>query len=401
MQKALVIGGSSGIGLAIADNLIKRGYFVEIIDRHGPDQGILETDKYEYKYCNLLDLDEDLISSFAEDPEISLLMITAGFGRVADFEFFHTAEIKNMMTVNATATIRILRLFYDRIRGMEPFYCGVMGSISGLMTSPSAAVYAASKAAICRFIESVNIELEMAGTENRVLNVSPASFKGSRFYGGQNQLELLEGLAGEIIEHIFSRESLFIPQYEETFKAVLERYHDDPHGYGLHSYQYKKESGRLDNHKRVKIGYLSGTFDLFHVGHLNLLRRAKQQCDYLIVGVHGSGAWKGKETFIPFEERKAIVGACKYVDKVVDSCTEDSDAWDLWQYDRLFVGSDYKGTERFNCYEEYFKDKGVEIVYFPYTQSTSSTQIRKTVMLKTKDIDLNDVKEDSNNQTRD
>ena len=115
------------------------------------------------------------------------------------------------------------------------------------------------------------------------------------------------------------------------------------------------------------------------MGHLNLLKRAKEQCDYLIVGVHGSGAWKGKETFIPLEERKAIVGACKYVDKVVDSCKEDSDAWDLWHYDRLFVGSDYKGTERFNRYEEYFKDKGVDIVYFPYTKSTSSTQIRKKI----------------------
>ena len=390
MNKALVIGGSNGIGLAITKKLIASGYFVVILDRHGPDNGNLPDDAYEHHYCDLLDLDEELIVSWVDDPEVSLMMITAGFGRVADFEFFHTAEIKNMMTVNATATIQILRIFYDRIKGTEPFYCGVMGSISGLMTSPSAAVYAASKAAVCRLIESVNIELEVGGTENRIMNVSPASFKGSRFYGGQNQLELLEGLAGDILEHLFNRDTLFIPQYEETFKAVLERYHDDPHEYGLHSYQFKKESGRLDNNRRVKIGYLSGTFDLFHVGHLNLLRRAKQQCDYLIVGVHDSGAWKGKETFIPFEERVQIVGSCKYVDKVVKSCREDSDAWDLWHYDKLFVGSDYKGTERFNRYEEYFKDKGVEIVYFPYTQSTSSTQIRKTVMLKTQDIKLDD-----------
>ena len=90
----------------------------------------------------------------------------------------------------------------------------------------------------------------------------------------------------------------------------------------------------------------------------------------------------GKETFIPLEERKAIVGACKYVDKVVDSCKEDVDAWDLWDYDRLFVGSDYKGTERFNRYEEYFKDKGVEIICFPYTKSTSSTQIRNAISNK-------------------
>lgn len=387
-MKALVIGGSNGIGLAITKNLIDKGYYVEIMDRRGPEEGVLPAGMYDHHYCNLLDLDEDLISSFAADPAISLLMITAGFGRVADFEYFHTAEIKNMMTVNATSTIQILRMFYDRIKGTDPFYCGVMGSISGLMSSPMAAVYAASKAAVCRLIESVNIELEVSGTSNRILNVSPASFKGSRFYGGQNQLELLEGLAGEIVDHLLASDTLFIPQYEETFKAVLERYHNDPHEYGLHSYRYKKNSDRADNQKRVIIGYLSGTFDLFHVGHLNLLRRAKQQCDYLIVGVHDSGAWKGKETFIPLEERKQIVAACKYVDKVVDSCREDSDAWDLWHYDRLFVGSDYKGTERFNRYEEYFKNKGVEIVYFPYTQSTSSTQIRKTVMLKTKDIKL-------------
>ncbi len=388
MDRALVIGGSNGIGLAVTRKLIDSGYYVDIMDRHSPEKDILPERSFSHHYCDLLDLDDEFLASYAADQNIKLLMITAGFGRVADFEFFHISEIKNMMTVNATATLQILRIFYDRVKGLTPFYCGVMGSISGMMTSPSASVYAASTAAVCRFIESVNIELEVAGTENRILNVSPASFKGSRFYGGQNQLNLLEGMASEIVQHLFNRDILYIPQYEETFKAVLERYHDDPHEYGLHSYKYKKESGRLDNSRRVKIGYLSGTFDLFHVGHLNLLRRAKQQCDYLIVGVHDSGAWKGKETFIPLEERKQIVAACKYVDKVVDSCREDSDAWDLWHYDRLFVGSDYKGTERFNRYEEYFKDKGVEIVYFPYTQSTSSTQIRKAVMLKTKDIKL-------------
>lgn len=384
MKKAIVIGGSNGIGLAITRKLIDRGFYVNILDREGPKEGILPQESYKYSHCDLSDLNEEQLNAVASDPELSLLMITAGFGRVADFEYFHTAEIKNMMTVNATVTLQLLRIFYERIRGAMPFYCGVMGSIAGLMSSPSAAVYAASKAAVCRFIESVNIELEVSGTENRILNVSPASFKGSRFYGGENRLELMDGLAEEIIEHLLHRDTLLIPQYEETFKAVLERYHADPHEYGLHSYEYKKESGRLDNNKRVKIGYLSGTFDLFHVGHLNLLRRAKQQCDYLIVGVHGSGAWKGNETFIPHEERKQIVASCKYVDKVVDSCTEDSDAWNLWHYDYLFVGSDYKGTERFRRYEEFFRDKQVEIIYFPYTKSTSSTQIRNLISEKTK-----------------
>lgn len=389
-KKAVVVGGSNGIGLAICKKLIDRGYYLEICDRSGPEEHVMDQNKFHHNYCDLLDFDEDLFYALAADPDVELLMITAGIGRVADFQFHHTAEIEKMLTVDTVSTIKIFRIFYDRILKDETFYAGVMGSISGWMSTPSASVYAAAKAGVIRFVESVNIELEAYGSNNRILDVSPASFKGSKFYGGKNDLSITGPLADEILEHLFNRDTRFIPQYEETFKAVLERYAADPHEYGLHSYQYKKESGRLDNNRRVKVGYLSGTFDLFHIGHLNLLKRAKAQCDYLIVGVHDSGAWKGKETFIPFEERKAIVGACKYVDKVVESCREDSDAWDLWHYDRLFVGSDYKGTERFRRYEEYFADKGVEIVYFPYTQSTSSTQIRKTVLLKTKDIKVDE-----------
>ena len=388
MKKAVIVGGSNGIGLAISNKLISEGYYLEICDRTGPEMGVLSEKSFHYNHCDLLDFDEDLFTKLAADQDVDLLMVTAGIGRVADFQAHHIAEIERMLTIDTVSTIKIFRIFYDRILSRNNFYAGVMGSISGWMSTPAAVVYAAAKAGVIRFVESVNIELEIAGTKNRILDVSPASFKGSRFYGGKNDLSITGPLADEIVVHLFNRDTRFIPQYEEIVKAVLERYHNDPHEYGLHSYNYKKESGRLDNSKKVKIGYLSGTFDLFHVGHLNLLRRAKAQCDYLIVGVHDSGKWKGKETFIPLEERKAIVGACKYVDKVVDSCREDSDAWDLWHYDRLFVGSDYKGTERFNRYEEYFKDKGVEIIYFPYTQSTSSTQIRKTVLLKTKDIEI-------------
>lgn len=382
MKKAVVIGGSNGIGLAISLKLIERGYKAEILDITEPDEALIGKGNVNYTYCDLNNFDGEIIKKFACDEDVEVLMITAGIGRMAEFEYFHTAEIDKMLTIDATSAIKIFSLFYDRINNSKPFYSGIMGSIAGWMSTPCGSVYAAAKAAVARFTESVNIELEMKGVENRILNVSPSSFKGSGFYGGKNDLSLLDELASEITEKLFDREVLFIPQYEETFKAVLERYQNDPHEYGLHSYKYKMESGRVDNNRRVKIGYLSGTFDLFHIGHLNLLKRAKKQCDFLIVGVHDSGKWKGKETFISLEERKQIVAACKYVDKVVDSCKEDSDAWKLWHYDRLFVGSDYKGTERFNRYEEYFKDKGVEIVYFPYTQSTSSSQLRDAISNK-------------------
>lgn len=386
MKKAIVVGGSNGVGLAISKALIDIGFYINILDCCPPDDGVLPFDSYLYEYCNLLDFNEDFFREKSIDNELELLMITAGVGRIADFQFHHIAEIERMFTINVVSAIKILRIFYERIINTNDFYVGVMGSISGWLSSPAATVYSASKAGLVRFIESVNIELEVAGTKNRILDVSPSSFKGSKFYGGKNDLSITLPLANEIIKKTFNRETRFIPQYEEVFKNVINRYHDNPHEYGLHSYQYKIDSGRLDNSKKVRIGYLSGTFDLFHVGHLNLLRRAKQQCDYLIVGVHNSGAWKGKETFIPLEERKEIVASCRYVDRVIDSCPEDSDVWDIWHYDLLFVGSDYKGTERFNRYEEYFKDKGVKIVYFPYTQGTSSTQIRKTVLDKSKDI---------------
>ena len=384
MKKALVVGGSNGMGLAVTSTLIGRGYQVIVLDRNEGDLDKLNEGSYTYTYCDLLDFNEELFNDLSLDKDIEVLFISAGVGRIADFKAHHIAEIDKMFTIDTTSALKILRIFYDRIMARDTFYTGVMGSISGWMSSPAASVYAGAKAGLVRTIESINIELESEGTANRILDVSPASFKGSKFNGGVNDLTATTPLAEEIIEHLMNQDTLFIPQYEEIFKGVLERYHNDPHEYGLHSYQYKKDSGRMDNGKKVIIGYLAGTFDLFHVGHLNILRRAKQHCDYLIVGVHDSGAWKGKETFIPLDERKAIVASCKYVDKVVDSCREDSDAWDLYHYDRLFVGSDYKGTERFNRYEEYFKDKDVEIVYFPYTQGTSSTRIRDAIISKTK-----------------
>lgn len=134
--------------------------------------------------------------------------------------------------------------------------------------------------------------------------------------------------------------------------------------------------------KKYKRGYTTGVYDLFHIGHLNLLKNAKKHCDYLIVGISSDKAaqYKNKVPFICQEERMAIVEAIKYVDEVV--LQEDLDkvkAWDKFHYDVLFVGSDWKGTDKWNEYERQLKEKGADVCYLPYTKSTSSTILQNTI----------------------
>lgn len=386
MGKALIVGGSSGIGLAISLNLIDRGVKELVILDRKPINIKDAPQKYHqflnekvvFVEQNLICPDLSVLDYFSD---IDFLIITAGFGRVALFENLSEIEIRNLIRVNYEAGISIIKKYYDNISGLKPFYTAIMVSICGRIVSPFFSVYGSAKAGLRFFIENINCELANNGCNNRILEVSPGSIKGTAFSGGENDIVALQKLADEIVEKMICRETLFIPG-KEIYGEIIERYKKDGEQFGKESFEYKLKSGRISNKNQVTIGYLSGTFDLFHIGHLNLLKRAKTQCDYLIVGVHESGSWKGKETFIPLDERMAIVSAIKYVDKVVVSEKEDSDAWLKYKYDKLFVGSDYKGSERFLKYEKFFSDKNVDIVYFPYTSSTSSTQLRSAIKSK-------------------
>ena len=129
------------------------------------------------------------------------------------------------------------------------------------------------------------------------------------------------------------------------------------------------------------VGYTTGVFDMFHIGHLNILKRAKEKCDYLIVGVSTDElclSYKHKAPIIPFVERKAIVEAIKYVDEVVPQVDRNKfGAWEKYKFDVMFVGDDWKGSPLFSALEERFRVVGVSIVYFPYTTGTSSTVLRE------------------------
>lgn len=131
------------------------------------------------------------------------------------------------------------------------------------------------------------------------------------------------------------------------------------------------------------IGYTTGVFDLFHVGHLNVLKKAKEQCDYLIVGVSTDELvkqYKNKIPVISYEERKAIVEAIKYVDEVVPQENRDKiAAYEKYKYDVMVVGDDWKGNELFETVEKYLNERGASVCYIPYTKGTSSTKLTEVL----------------------
>lgn len=135
--------------------------------------------------------------------------------------------------------------------------------------------------------------------------------------------------------------------------------------------------------KKYKIGYTQGTYDLFHVGHLNLLMHAKEQCDYLIVGVNTDRLvkeYKNKDVVISEQDRARIVGAIKYVDKVVLTNTLDKKAVaKKIKFDAIFIGDDWKNNERWLKTQEEMKKIGIDVVFLPHTDGISSTMIRETI----------------------
>lgn len=141
------------------------------------------------------------------------------------------------------------------------------------------------------------------------------------------------------------------------------------------------EKTNTENRKMI-IGYTSGVYDLFHIGHLNLLKNAKSLCDKLIVGVSTDElvSYKNKKAVIPHNERMEILRSIKYVDTVVPQ--NDMDKFKMWErlkFDIMFVGDDWFQSEKWKEFDKKFKEVGVKIIYFPYTQGTSSTLINETL----------------------
>lgn len=243
MRKALVVGGANGIGLSIATELAKRNDVEKI---YIVDKAVIADEFRNPKFeAYQFDLTQEDYGIFNQFNDIDTLMITAGFGRLALFENIDEKMIPLYFNVNTIPVMRIIKHFYDKLNSQEDFYCGVMVSIAGFMSSPFFSLYGASKAALKIFIESVNVELEKAGAVNRILNVSPGSIKGTSFENGKTDLSVTSELSCDIISHLESKDDLFIPKYEEVYKEVFRRYHEDFRKEGLHSYDYKLETRNI------------------------------------------------------------------------------------------------------------------------------------------------------------
>lgn len=148
------------------------------------------------------------------------------------------------------------------------------------------------------------------------------------------------------------------------------------------------EGKQAEKKKKYHVGYIAGVFDLFHVGHLNMFKRAKEQCDYLIVGIvtdEGVRKFKETETFVPYEERVEMVRSCRYVDEVAEiplNFGGTSDAWRLHHFDCQFSGSDYAAHPDWLAEKEFLEKHGAEMVFFPYTEGTSSTKLKTMIEKK-------------------
>ena len=136
--------------------------------------------------------------------------------------------------------------------------------------------------------------------------------------------------------------------------------------------------------KKYKIGYTDGVYDLFHVGHLNMINTAKAHCEYLLVGVHGDEVVKEYKHHVPIineNDRRKIVASIKGVDEaVINQFRDKLKLWELYHFDVVFIGDDWKGTQRWNQFEKVLGMLGVDVVYVPYTKGISTTEIRRKIM---------------------
>lgn len=312
-KNCVVVGGTSGIGAAFVEKVAPEYEKVYVI---GLGKPMVKGENIESAE---LDMSREDLSGFYEIiDKCDTLIITAGIGRVDYFQNLPVPEIEKTIAINFTNTIKLLKRFYGKLLGSEEAYCLTMGSLAGEISSPLFSIYSATKAGLNRFAESVNIELERSGSANRITNVTPISFRGSSFNGGKTDTEALAELAGECLDKMYEREASYIPDYEETCKGILDRYHADAHEFGLSSFDYKMAGNRISSRKMYTAGLLRIDARALSLADVRTIKAAKDHCDYLVVALDEADG----QIFHDSADTLLAVG---HVDELVDGSLSDTE----------------------------------------------------------------------------
>lgn len=235
-----------------------------------------------------------------------------------------------------------------------------------------------------KFISQFKSDYEIAGIVDNNRNKWGTEMSGIRIYSPEYLQTLTEGTYKVII---------CIKNYLPIVKQLEDM---GIKNYGIYDSNLKyprktsvaaviKNGDEQETPKKYHVGYIAGVFDLFHIGHLNMFKRAKEQCDYLIVGVvSDESVMNSKKTmpYIPFEERIEIVRSCRYVDEAVaipPAYGDTDEAYRRYQFDVQFSGSDYENDPYWLAKKVFLQKQGSDLVFFPYTQSTSSTKLKATI----------------------
>ena len=236
MRKIVIIGGTSGLGLSIAIELRNRfdNAKILVVGRTKPQdlctkfsldfmQIDLSSPNYDWNFC----LDSNFI------------IYAAGAGRITHFEEIEEKEINKTISINAINAIHLINSKKKELISADNCQISIVTSIAGKIPSPLFALYAASKALLCSYISSVNIELAKKETKNRIIEIAPGYMEGTVFYGKKLNLDKLTSISKTILNEIENKKSLIIPQDKKMYLEILERAHNNPLEFGNQSYDYK------------------------------------------------------------------------------------------------------------------------------------------------------------------
>lgn len=363
-MKVAILGSTSFLGRAVKELLSKRIPNVQFLEFSRKNNNLFLSRDFDFEKFI-----ENLIN---QKPEIIINCV--GAGMIQEFKDVSRATLEKDFITNAEFPAKV---FLSLHNFEELKFALNLSSVSVDLPSPLFASYAASKAYASKIIETINSENLAKKMQVVITDAHLFNFKSSSNFSGGNNVPSSEEMEriGKTIDAMFNKQMIF---YEEGFLEVLEKSKNNLDFFVQKSFNDKSERVKNIGNKQ-NIGYLTGSFDAFHFGHINLIRRASQMCDRLIIGIHKDGKRKNVEFVHSLDERISYLKSIRFVDEVIITSGEDDKDWEVAKYNTLFVGSDYQGTERFNKYEITLERKA-KIVYLPRTEGVSSTLMREKMI---------------------